>query len=577
MKDARIAVAEERPKLSLPDWIFLGLVLAFFAVFLLYPIGHVLVKAFLGKDGLTFSFFSIMFRRADMREMIANSLLIGLITTVGTSLISFPLAFIVARYAFPLKRHMTGLLMAPMIMPPFVGAIGVQQLLARGGSINLLLIRLHLIAAPIDFSSPAGRFWVVIALQVLHLYPIMYVNLVAALANVDPSLEEAGRVLGDRGSRLFRRITFPLMLPGYFAGAVIVFIWAFTDLGTPLILNYRKVIAVQIWHQSKSIHENPMAYALVVVVLGLTTLSFVAGRWLLGRHRYEMLSKGTMSAEERRPSAAALPFFYLAILLVVGLAVLPHAAVILTAVGEKWSGTVLPAKYTGEYFARIFRPGRPQFFAFTGTRNSLFLSLLSTTLDVILGVGIAYYLARKRVPWASLLDALAMLPLALPGIVLAFGYVGCFSGTPLDPARHNPMPLLVIAYAVRRLPYMVRAAYAGLQQTSRDLEDASLSLGASPMTTVARITVPLIAANLIAGAILSFSFAMLEVSDSLILAFREPHYPLTKAIYVLQGAVVDGQYVACAMGVFAMVLLCGTLLASAFLLGKRMGQLFRVG
>jgi iron(III) transport system permease protein len=202
------------------------------------------------------------------------------------------------------------------------------------------------------------------------------------------------------------------------------------------------------------------------------------------------------------------------------------------------------------------------------------LSALSTLVDIVLGVTIAYLLARKRIPGKDVLDSLAMLPLALPGLVIAFGYVGAFSGTPLD-ARGNPFFLLVIAYAVRRLPYMVRAAYAGFQQSSVFLEEAAMNLGASPLRTVFQITLPLVFANLTAGAILCFSFAMLEVSDSLILALKDQYYPITKAIYALLGRIADGPYIASAMGILGLVLLAGSLFLAGRFYGHRMGELFR--
>jgi iron(III) transport system permease protein len=239
-------------------------------------------------------------------------------------------------------------------------------------------------------------------------------------------------------------------------------------------------------------------------------------------------------------------------------------------VTKRWFLSVLPSEYTFQFYKDVFSHD----LTLLSIKNSLFLSSLSTIIDVVLGVTIAYLLARKRVPGRAVLDALAMLPLALPGLVLAFGYVAAFSATPLD-ARVNPIPLLVIAYAVRRLPYMVRAAYAGFQQTSVVLEEAAINLGASPMKTLYQITMPLIFANLIAGAVLSFSFAMLEVSDSLILASKEQYYPITKAIYALLGRLADGPYIASAMGILGLLLLAGSLFIAGRFFGRRMGELFR--
>jgi iron(III) transport system permease protein len=140
----------------------------------------------------------------------------------------------------------------------------------------------------------------------------------------------------------------------------------------------------------------------------------------------------------------------------------------------------------------------------------------------------------------------------------------------------NPIPLLIVAYAVRRLPYVVRSAVAGLEQTPVELEEAAANLGAGWWRRLRVVVLPLIAANLLAGGLLAFSFAMLEVSDSLILAQREADFPITKAIYVLYQRLGDGQYIASAMGVWAMLLLATTLIGSSLLMGKKLGAIFRV-
>jgi iron(III) transport system permease protein len=409
-----------------------------------------------------------------------------------------------------------------------------------------------------------------VILEVLHLYPIMYLNVAAALSNIDPSLEEAARNMGSSGLRLFRSITFPLMLPGYFAGAIIVFIWAFTDLGTPLIFNYRQVVAVEIFNSISDINENPMAYALVVFVLLLTVFFFYLSRVLLGGRRYEMVARGHVGSAVR-PASGGLTFLIYGLMLsLTAVAMIPHLSVFLTSISERWFMSVLPQEITGKYYGLAFE--HP--IAANSIRISLILSILSTVADVALGVAIAYLLSRTRIPFKGVIDGVAMLPLALPGLVLAFGYLAGYSGTFLD-ARNYPVPLLVIAYTVRRLPYMVRSAYAGFQQTSMALEEAAQNLGASRMRTMLQITFPLILANLVAGGILCFAFAMLEVSDSLILAFKDEYYPITKAIYALMGRIADGPYIASAMGIFGMALLMVGLFLAGRFLGQRMGELFR--
>ena len=541
----------------------------FFLVFMIYPLGYVFSNAFFTADGFSLAFMKLMFSSPNNTIILANSVNLGLTVTLFTTVLSLPLALFLVRYNFPGKGLLNGLILIPMVLPPFVGAIGMRQLLARFGSVNLLLLEMGIINQPIDWLG-GGSFWAVVILESLHLYPIMYLNLAAALANVDPSLEEAAKNLGANRFQLFTTVTFPLMLPGYFAGAIIVFIWAFTDLGTPLVFEYREVIAVQIFNMVTDLHQNPMGYAFVVAVIGLTLFFFYLSKRILGGGGYEMLGRGHVAAAARPATTTMTVVAYALVLGVSAFALIPHLGVLLTSVTQRWFFSVLPSEYTLKFYHDVFSHD----LTLLSIKNSLLLSSLSTIIDIVLGVAIAYLLARKRVPGRSVLDALAMLPLALPGLVLAFGYVAAFSATPLD-ARINPVPLLVIAYAVRRLPYMVRAAYAGFQQTSVALEEASINLGASPMKTLFQITMPLIFANLIAGAVLAFSFAMLEVSDSLILASKEPNYPITKAIYALLGRVADGPYIASAMGMLGLVLLSGSLFIAGRFFGRRMGEIFR--
>ncbi|MCX7916250.1 MAG: ABC transporter permease subunit, partial [Verrucomicrobiae bacterium] len=222
-------------------------------------------------------------------------------------------------------------------------------------------------------------------------------------------------------------------------------------------------------------------------------------------------------------------------------------------------------------------------------RNSLFYSALAVLVNLVLGVAIAVVVVRTQVRFRWLLDALAMLPLAVPGLVMAFGFLAVSLylanlewvkssqvWSQLLDVRMNPTLFLVIAYAVRRLPYVVRSAVAGLQQTSVSLEEAAANLGAPPAVVLRRITLPLIVANLIAGLLLAFAFSMLEVSDSLMLAQRADFFPITKTIYELFQLIGTGKYVASALGVWAMLFLAVTILGASLVLGKKMGQLFRV-
>ena len=558
---------------------FLAFLLLFFGAFLFYPVSLLLKGAFQSEGKFSLKFFELLLSSPLQRESLANSFLIAFLTTTLTTLLTLPLAWLMTRFNFRGKALLGGLLLVPMIMPPFVGAIGLRQLLAKFGSVNLLLMKLGVIRedAPIDWLG-SGGFWGIVILQVLNLYPIMFLNVSAAMANIDPALREAAQNLGAGGWRLFRTVTLPLILPGYFAGAIIVFIWAFTDLGTPLIFGFARVVPVQIFDAVSEINTNPMGYALVVFVLVLTVALFVISKKVLAGKRHEMIARGHTTGGETTANARQTVLIWFLVFGLILVALLPHLAVIVQSFSERWFFSVLPGEWTTANYGEIFGHGLTA----SSIRNSLFYSGFSALLDLVLGVIIAWLLTRRRIPLAGLLDALAMLPLALPGIVLAFGYVAGFDNFKskwlneyFNP-RNNPTILLIISYSVRRLPYIVRSAYAGFQQTSVTLEEASANLGASPFRTLRKITLPLVMANLIAGTILTFSFAMLEVSDGLILAMKEQYFPLTKMIYQLMGRIdPNAPGVACALGVIGMVILTVSLLVAGKILGKKMGQLFR--
>ena len=553
---------------------FLVALMLFFGIFLFYPVGHMLKGAFGARGEFTFKYFGLILASPLQRESIFNSFLLATITTLLTTLLTLPLAHLMTRFDFRGKGLLGGLLLVPMIMPPFVGAIGLKQMLAKFGSVNLLLTDLGVIAPdhPIDWLG-GGGFWGIVILQVMSLYPIMYLNVSASMANIDPSLRESAQNMGASGWRLFRTVTLPLILPGCFAGAIIVFIWSFTDLGTPLIFGYSRVVPVQIFDSITDLNTNPMGYALVVFVLVLTVTLFGLSKRMFAGKRYEMTARGHTAGAESRATSRQTFLIWAVMAAVIGLALLPHLAVIVQSFTQRWFFTALPTEMTTAHYQEIF--GRS--LTASSIRNSLFYSSLSALLDLVLGVIIAWLLTRRRIPFAGLLDALAMLPLALPGLVLAFGYVAGFDFkiSWLNP-RENPTLLLIISYSVRRLPYIVRSAYAGFQQTSVTLEEASANLGATPFRTLRKITLPLVMANLVAGTILTFSFSMLEVSDGLILAMKEQYFPITKMIYQLMGRIdPNAPNIASALGVVGMLILTASLLIAGRILGKKMGQLFR--
>lgn len=552
-----------------------------FAVFFLYPAGMIVRKAFEttaadGSHAFTLDFIAAVFRNPVYREGLWNAFALGIASTAVTLAIAFPLALVAHRYDFTGKTVLGALVLAPMILPPFVGAVGVKQMLGVNGSLNALLTNIGLmdVASPYDWLAH-GRFAGIVIMNALHLYPILYLNIAASLAQLDPALEQAAENLGCPPWKRFLRITLPLTMPGVFAGASIVFIWAFTELGVPLVFDYSRVAPVQIFDGLKGLDNNPLPYALTAVLLIVAASVFAFSKWIVGRS-----SLG--SAPRPKGRAAAIPLSglksaacALLFLTVLGLAIIPHLGVLLLSLSDRWYGTVIPDVFTLRHFDEALGNG----LVVPSIRNSLLYAGCATAIAVAIGLSVAWVVVRSDLKIRGFLDAVVMLPLAVPGLVMAFGYLALSQeGKPfhfLVGSGGNPFLLIVVAYAFRRLPYVVRAAVAGLQQCNPSLEEAARSLGATPLRTLRRISIPLIGANLVAGGILAFAFAMLEVSDSLILAQQAQHYPITKAIYALLSTLGNGTELAAALGVWAMVFLSVAVIGAVALGGKR-GGIFKI-
>jgi iron(III) transport system permease protein len=552
----------------------------FFALLLVWPIVQIVRTGFTRPDGgLTLVYLKLIFRDPVLVRGLLNAAAVAILVTLLTLFIGLPLSILSVRSTFPGQRILNGLLLVPLVLPPFVGAIGMRIVLGRFGPLTQLV-----------GGGPLGIDWVgkyrmlgVVVIEALHLYPVMLLNLQAALANLDPAMEQAAANLGADRWTIFRRVTLPMIQPGLFAGCTLVMIWSFTELGTPLMFNFYTITPVQVFEQITEVAGNPLPYALVVVMLLASALLYLVGKVMLGRGFEASTTKASVAASPKVLSGwkglAAFAVFAFVFLL----AVIPHLSVVLTSFSAtgSWYKSILPTHLTLDHYRQALTDP----LALPSVKRSLQYASCATVLALVVGYAAAVVIVRSTVRARWLIDALAMLPLAVPGLVLAFGYLSISiwfkkkwgDRTPffLD-VQEWPAFMLVMAYTARRLPYVVRAAAAGLQQTPRDLELAAANIGASRMTVLRRITIPLIAANLIAGALLAFAFAMLEVSDSIILAQRIQYYPITKAILDLSMRLGNGLHIASALGVWAMVLLTLTILAANALLGRRIGAVFRI-
>ncbi|MBI3636043.1 MAG: iron ABC transporter permease, partial [Candidatus Rokubacteria bacterium] len=519
-------------------------VLVLLGVFVAWPLARVLAVTVLGPAGLTLRPFADFFARPLFLEATVNTLVAGVAAVGCGSVLALPLALLLARCDFAGRGVIQTLAVLPLVIPPFVGAVAFQQILGRSGVVNLFLLDTFGVTVPF-MEGLRG----VILVQTLHYFPFILVNTATALAGIDPASEEAAQMLGGHGWRLFRRVTLPLAIPGYVAGALLAFIRVIDDLGTPLMLNYTKLLAPQAYLRVTTVGMNDVdGYVICVILVALSLAALWAATSWLGHGEWATLARGPERSLRRLSGARTVGAWAVSMWLL-GIALLPHAGIVLLSFSKVWSFSYLPARFTLDNYAEIF-VRTPTFLA-----NTLRYAVLAALVDVALGAAIAWLLLRGAVRGRGLLDALATIPLAIPGVVLAIGFLRVFHGWDV-PGLGGPLTaswtILVIAYAARRLPYTVRAAYATLQQTHVSMEESAQSLGAPPRRTFRRITLPLMARGLVAGGLLAFITSAVELSSTILLVPRLELGPLSYGIYIYMQSAV-GRGAGAALGVVAIV------------------------
>ncbi len=536
-------------------WLAGGLVLVFLLLFFVLPVARVFVTAFLdGDNSLTLGHFGAFFSQDLMRESFFNSLYVAIMSAIFAALIAVPLAYFTVRFDFRGAILIQTLGVLPLIMPPFVGAVALQLIFGRSGTLNLLLNDWFGFTLPI-MEGLNG----VIFVEAIHYFPFILMNLTVALRNIDGAMEEAAMNLGCKGWRLFWRVIFPLGLPGFVAGASLVFVKVFDDLGTPLVMGQTNMLAPQAYLRITQVGlEDPMGYVISVIMIVFSIAAMViSARSLKGRD-FSTLQKGGASIQRRRlsPIEGAMAYLWIGVILLITLS--PHIGVLLLSFAQVWSFSPLPDAYTLEHYSTVFQDSSGMI------RNTLIYCGLAAGLDVLLGVTIAYLILRTRLPARQWLDWIATASLAVPGIVLAIGFLRLFKGVTVpgtDVLLTSTWLAIMLAYAVRRLPYALRSCMAALQQVHISLEEAAESLGATKMRSIRRVLVPLMTGGILAGFVTSFITAAVELSATIMLVSADSQAPMSYGIYLYMQSVA-GRGPGAALGVLAiLVVAVGTYLS----------------
>ncbi|GGO60674.1 iron(III) transport system permease protein [Roseovarius pacificus] len=563
---ATAGIADRLPKWLVPNLSGLHMVALFIALLLigllLVPVAQVMIVAFQdpATGAATLQNFLDFFRTSLFRESFWNSFYVSVMSVVVATTIALPLAYITTRFHFAGSVLIQSLGFIPLIMPPFVGAVAMQLIFGRNGTVNLLLR--DYLGFDIPFMEGLNG---VILVQSIHYFPFILINLSASLRNIDRSMEEAAQNLGSHGIRLFRRIVFPLAMPGYIAGAALVFIKVFDDLGTPLLLNVNNMLAPQAYLRISSIGiSDPMGYVISVILVVFSVLSLWASFLFMRGKDYATVQKGGGGMAKRNLKPAEKMLAYGVVIFILLLVLTPHIGLTLLSFGTIWSFAPLPDGYTLQNYVTMWEGSK------TFILNTLLYAGIAATADVILGTAIAYIVLRTNIFGRKGLDYLATAALAVPGVVLGIGYLRTFHSVDV-PFVGEPLAswwvVIALALMIRRLPYALRACMAALQQISLALEEAAESLGATKKRTIYKIVVPLMKGGLLAGFVTSFATAAVELSATIMLVSSNQDAPLAYGIYLFMQT-PSGRGAGAALGVVAVLLVAAGTLASQIIIER---------
>jgi iron(III) transport system permease protein len=474
---------------------------------------------------------TLVIRGPDM-GVILNSLWVAFTVAAVDTALGFVIAYVLAKYVFP-GRTLLGLLATiPLIVMPFVTAYVVRKLLdPRWGTLNWILHDVLNLPFKVEISGLAA----VALVQSLMYLPIAYLNIYAALTRVDPTLEEVANNLGADERKAVRDVVLPLSTPGLAAAFVLVFIFAIDDVAAPIIFHddpaARKLLSYQIY--SRFLDQirgqiSPAAAFLALVLLTISIAAFFAVRKYVGLRQYAMLIR-QLRPKSYVPGPLGVVVIYAVVFPLVMAATAPLAGALSLVFADRWTTAPLPEGLTlenaVERLAAVFQ--NPLFLR--GVANTIYYGVAATLIMVAVGILIAVAAARLRGVAADALDALATMPIAIPGLVVAYAYfltalqlatslrgIAPDLADLLDPLRH-PELYLIVGYSVRKLPFVVRSIYAGLQQIHPSMEEVAMNLGDGYVGVLRKILVPLLKTNILSGALIGFVYVTSEVSLSVTL------------------------------------------------------------
>lgn len=516
-------VIKQKKKKAYDSWIVVTFVLlAFYLLFMLFPMGSLLKQSFFDKvtGAFTLQNYSKFFALKQNYLSLVHSFEVSICVTLLALIVGVPLAYFTTCYKIKFSKTIRTTVILSSMSAPFIGAYAWIELFGNNGRITSAISK----AIGVQFPSIYG-FKGIVLVMTFNLMTLVYLYVCGALKNVDNSLVEASSNLGVDGIKRFFKVIIPLIMPTILASALMVFMRAFADFGTPVLIgrNY-KVFTVLIRDEYVSEMGSDKAYAAALSVLAIiiTTIVFLIQKYINSKYSFTMNALHPIEKKKAKPLANVLMHFYCYFITI--MAFLPQLFVIYSAF-QNSNGFM----FTEGYSLNSFKVALKRYG--DSIPNTFKIGLGALAIVIIMSVLIAYLVVRRKNVANQTLDIMTMVPYVIPGSVIGVAMIVAFNKEVLFlPALHGTAALMIIALVIRRSPYTIRSSVAVLQQISLSIEEASLSLGASKAKTFFKVTLPMMMNGIVSGAILSWVSIVTELSTSIYL-FSKDTMTMTVAIY----------------------------------------------
>ena len=502
----------KRKNLTIPfymdPWFWVKLmVFIIFLLFLVWPFSSIIINAFKSSkvEGFTLANFQKFFQKKYYYGALKNSVSVSVVPSLFAIVLGVPMAYLMTRYNVWGKRVWHVLAILSLMSPPFLGAYAWIMMFGRAGSVTVFLKNFG-ITIPTIYG-----FGGISTVLTLKLYPYIYMYTSGAMESIDSSLEECAENLGSDRLRRFLTVTMPVVTPSITAGALVVFMSALADFGTPMLLGGQdfRTLPVLIYNEylSEIGGNGNLASAISIIIVIITLVMLVVQKNYVGRRNYIM--SALRPPKEIEVHGMKRFWVTLPVFLISFISFLPQI-IVCTSSFQHTNYSSFTGGFTFENYQNLGSR------LWTTMGNTFSYSLIAMVFIVIIGILMSYVVVRKPGKTGGLLDMLLMAPYVIPGSVLGLCYIVTFNVKPL--VLTGTAAIIIISYVIRKLPYTVRSSSAFLMQMDPSVEEASINLGVPPMKTFWKVTARLMLPGVFSGAILSWVTCINELSCSIMLS-----------------------------------------------------------